>query len=125
MQMTWKQNETEAAGSSKPTKNESRVNKANVNMDISGNLIMAFVHLEKPHELVHSHPSTALFTQRHMFNHVYYVNLGRDNVQSAGHYCKMNPDGGAGVLNHPERVYFAIMTVWMYIILFIKSLLTK
>lgn len=63
MQMTWKQNETEAAGSSKPTKNESRVNKANVNMDISGNLIMAFVHLEKPYELVHSHPSTTLFTQ--------------------------------------------------------------
>lgn len=83
MQMKWKQNETEAAGSSKSTKNESRVNKANVNMGISGNLIIVFVHLEKPHELVHSHPGTALFTKRHMFNHVYYVNLGRDNVQPA------------------------------------------
>lgn len=72
---------------------------------------MAFVHLEKPHELVHSHPSKALFTQRCMFNHVYYVNLARDNVQLASRYHKMNPDGGAAVLNHPKRVYFAIMTV--------------
>lgn len=111
LMQTNKQNETEAAGSSKSTKNESRMNKANVNMGISGNLIMAFVHLEKPHELVRSHPSTALFTQRRMFNHVYYVNLARDNVQLGGRYYKMNPDGGAGVLNHPERVYFAIMTV--------------
>lgn len=91
MQMTWKQNETEAAGSSKFTKNESRVNKANVNMGISGNLIMAFVHLEKPHELVHSHPSTALFTQRHMFSHVYYVNLGRDNVQAGRSLSQNEP----------------------------------
>ncbi len=51
------------------------------------------------------------FSPKDMFNHAYYVNLGRDNIQSAGRYCKMNPDGGAGVLNHPERVYFAIMTV--------------
>jgi len=44
---TRKQNETEAAGTSTSKNHESRVNKANVNMGISGNLIMAFVHLEK------------------------------------------------------------------------------
>lgn len=51
------------------------------------------------------------FSPKDTFNHVPYVNLGRDNVQPAGRYRKMNPDGGAGVLNHPERVYFAIMTI--------------
>lgn len=51
------------------------------------------------------------------------------NVQSDRHYRKMNPDYHPcmewRVLYHPEGVYFAIMTSWVFMIPFITLLLTK
>lgn len=42
-----------------------------------------------------------------------------DNVQGAGHYCKMNPDR----VNCPEGVYFKTLTRSLYIITHMPRLL--
>lgn len=47
----------------------------------------------------------------------------RDNIQRAGHYEEITHEAESG--NHPEGVYFVIMTIVLYIILLITWLLNK
>lgn len=46
----------------------------------------------------------------------------RDNIQRANHYCKINSK--TVEQDHPERVYYTIMTSSQYIILLVTQLIT-